>query len=72
MKFYKISEKDLLELLVYAYQYQALECGGVDNWDWFGESMKDFIENCSFDDGVEYKDIESIAEAGLKYYEEII
>lgn len=72
MKFYKISEKDLLELLTYAYQYQALECGGVDNWDWFGESMKDFIENCSFDDGVEYTDIDEIAKNSLKYYEEVV
>ena len=69
MKFYKISEKDLLRLLKDAYRFQALECGGVDNWEWYSASFGDFIEMCNKDDNTEYEDIEEIAEASLKYYE---
>lgn len=38
-----IHEKDLLELLESYHRLAALECGGVDNWDWFGYSIKDYV-----------------------------
>ena len=72
MKFYKISEKDLLRLLKDAYRFQALECGGVDNWEWYSGAFYDFIEECSKDEEKEYTDIDEIAEDSLKYYEEVV
>ena len=72
MKFYKISETDLRRLLTDAYRFQALECGGVDNWEWYSEAFHDFVEECSKDEEKEYEDIDEIAEDSLKYYEEII
>ena len=39
----KISKQELRELLEAYHRLQALECGGVDNWEWYGESINDFI-----------------------------
>ena len=55
-----------------AYTYNALEAGGVDNWDWYGESIHDFIDACSDIDGVQYEDMEEIVEASLCTYEQCI
>lgn len=30
-----------VDLFLSAQRYRALEAGGVDNWDWYSESMKD-------------------------------
>ena len=38
----KISAKRLKELERSAAKLNALECGGVDNWEWYGESLKEW------------------------------
>ena len=38
----KISEKRLKELERSAAKLQALENGGVDNWEWYSESLKEW------------------------------
>ena len=38
-KFYVLSETQLKLLLRYKAELNALEYGGVDNWDWYGESI---------------------------------
>jgi len=43
-KYYKISESDLRELLHDSLKLSALESGGVDNWEWYGDSIFDFIQ----------------------------
>lgn len=40
----KISEKRLKELERAAAKLQALENGGVDNWEWYSESLKDWYK----------------------------
>lgn len=40
---YLISREELLELLEIYYRYTALECGGVDNWEWYDESNSEFL-----------------------------
>lgn len=46
MKYYKISEEELLELLVDSLRLLVLDADGVDNWEWYMEGKKDFmIEN---------------------------
>lgn len=42
---YVISRGELLELLEAQYRLAALERGGVDNWQWYGESNSDFLED---------------------------
>lgn len=37
-----ISTKELAELLTAANILAALTAGGVDNWEWYGESLKDY------------------------------
>lgn len=34
-----IDENRLRELLIAEYKLNALETGGVDNWDWYGEAL---------------------------------
>lgn len=42
---YIISRGELLELLEAQYRLAALEHGGVDNWQWYGESNCDFLKD---------------------------
>ena len=65
LRYYRISEPDLRELLMAAYTYNALEAGGVDNWHWFSESIHDFIDACSDIDEVHYEDMEEIVESSI-------
>ena len=44
MKMYKIAEDELRHIFHDALAYEALDCGGVDNWSYYGESFKDFID----------------------------
>jgi len=34
-----ISKEDYVDLLVASEKLSRLECGGVDNWEWYGESL---------------------------------
>jgi hypothetical protein len=38
----------------------ALECGGVDNWDWYGESLSE-----KDDDGQDWWDIQDVDDIEL-------
>lgn len=44
MKYYKISEKELIQLLNDSAWLKALDCAGVDNWDGCGYASEDFEE----------------------------
>ena len=71
MKYYKIDEATLRDLLIAANHYWALEGGGVDNWMWESESRHDYIDAYNNANGTNYEDIEEIAEAELGDYEVI-
>lgn len=62
-KYYKISESELCELIHDSMKLCALENGGVDNWEWYGASIRDFEEN----NGELYE----LAKIELKTYQEI-
>ena len=34
-----ISEKEYVKLLCAQEELRRLECGGVDNWEWYGDSL---------------------------------
>lgn len=40
-----ITKEELIELLESYYKLEALEYGGVDNWEWHGESSSNFLNN---------------------------
>ena len=44
MKYYPISEEELRDLLYCRHILTALECGGVDNWLWYGDSISNYKE----------------------------
>jgi hypothetical protein len=77
-----ISESELKDLLTGYYTLMALEYGGVDNWEGYGWSIGDFIENwlyerknefnCDTSDMVDDFSIEDIAEYELVEYDEVI
>lgn len=73
-KFYKVEEKDLLDMLEAYERLIALEAGGVDDWDWYGASLTDRLrflreEYEAFDEKDFY--FEDVAKIQLKNYEEI-
>ena len=72
MKKYRcVPEKELIVLLESYNRLQALENGGVDNWNWYGDSLRDYLENWIAESGVDPSgdwDFESIAEDDLNNY----
>ena len=44
MKYYKISEKELKDLLASHLELNQLQWSGVDNWSWYGEGYGDFMK----------------------------
>lgn len=42
MKMITIPEEEYLELKDSHEQLMALECGGVDNWEWYDESLSEY------------------------------
>ena len=52
-EYYLIEEHELQDMLYDYHKLAALEYGGVDNWEWYGESRVDYLDFCkveSFDD----------------------
>lgn len=49
VKYCLVPKDELKELLCDSLTLQALECGGIDNWDWYGASIEDFIEAAKVD-----------------------
>lgn len=65
----KIEENALRQLLIAAHNYWALECGGVDNWDFRSEAVHAYVDDCIVTDEQYYDSIEYIAEEDLKNYD---
>lgn len=42
---YELTESELKEYLKGYYISEALEAGGVENWEWFGEAMDGYLES---------------------------
>ena len=40
----KITEEEYKDLLINSLELQYLLIGGVDNWEWYGESLEGFSE----------------------------
>ena len=48
-----ISKQEYKELLVDSLILSGLENGGVDNWEWYSESINDFLDECKITYGIE-------------------
>ena len=65
MKRYILTETQLISLLADYHKLTALENGGVDNWDWYGQSLSDYLD---IDND---EDFEAIAIKELKDYDSV-
>lgn len=61
-----ISKEKLAEYINGYLQLMALEQGGVDNWSWCGESIRDFLDRHGADD------FDDIVEEEIRQYEVVI
>lgn len=61
MKYYIVEENLLKELWINDLKLAALENGGVDNWEWYGESINDFLKE------QKAKNFEELAEAEITF-----
>ena len=72
MRYFKLSEDELRDLLKSAYLAWALEAGGVDNWEWAGDSVQDFIDDYNRTANFYCETIEDMVDNDINSYEEII
>lgn len=63
-KYYLVSEEELIDLLEAYYKLIALESGGVDNWEWYSESLNNWLIN----NGAASEDFYDIAKYELDNY----
>ena len=49
-----IAESELKNLLAAANRYWALSSGGVDNWEFYGEALGAYLEECMKDYNFDY------------------
>lgn len=64
-KFYKISEAELIELLIDSLHLSALKAGGVDNWCGYGDSIRDFLEKAIKEEGLKLEEGEDFSLSDL-------
>lgn len=68
MKYYVIEESRLLRLISSASKFTALECGGVDNWTWYGESLYNYLSDCLGNDEDEDFGFNEVARMKIKQF----
>ena len=68
-RYYRISESELMELLEGNLRLLALENGGVENWDWYGDSLNDFQDRLAKELGREEVDFTFLARKELENYD---
>ena len=65
----KIEQRKLLALLEAYFKLAALESGGVDNWEWYGDSLCQYLRedemNKIQDDDYDFRDM---AENYMKFW----
>lgn len=71
-----VPKDELKDLLYDSLKLQALEVSGVDNWSWYGESVRDFIDaakadyNVPEDDDFDISDMADVDVEGYRTVEE--
>ena len=66
-KKYIVSESELVKLLEAEAVLNALEAGGVDNWDWYGELINESLNGTGYETVGEFVENELLPD-----YEEYI
>lgn len=66
-KYYLVEEKEMINLLDSYLHLLALEQGGVGDWEWYYESLGEFIDHHKLDHGIRYT-IRDMAKEELSNY----
>ena len=66
-KYYLVEEKEMINLLDSYLHLLALEQGGVGDWEWYYESLGEFIDQHKLDHGIRYT-IRDMAKEELSNY----
>lgn len=70
MKYYRVDEATLRELVRSAHFGDALMNGGVDNWIGYDEARSDYLDACSDIDRTEYEDFNALVQHDLALFDE--
>lgn len=57
-----ISRDELKEMHESCMLMDALRGGGVDNWEWYSESISDYLKFINEDNGTDYQDFDEAVE----------
>jgi hypothetical protein len=68
-KKYIVSEERLRDLIEAEEKLCALNAGGVDNWSWYGDSIRDYIEQNRFNEP--FEEIEELVDRELSFYQKL-
>ena len=75
MKYYKIPETELIELLASEHYLCALLGGGVSSWEWHGAAVeaykKDYIKENNLEFNPSDLFFDDLGKDSLKYYDEL-
>lgn len=76
--YYLVSETTFKSILEDALKFRALESGGVDNWNWYYDSLGDFLKERirefepNLDEDNEDFSFVDIVNSELKYFKKIV
>lgn len=61
-----IPKSKYINLLVKSDTLEALECGGVDNWEWYGESVGEYIKEFNKENDTKLEDFDDLYDYYMK------
>lgn len=64
----KIEQRKLLNLLEAYFKLAALESGGVDNWEWYGDSLCQYLQEDEMSKTQDDYDFKDMAENYMKFW----
>ena len=64
----KVPENVLREMMIGYYNYLAFQQGGVDNWEWAGDSISNFVNDAIVVEEKHFDSIEDIVDHDMKSY----
>ena len=73
--YYLVSETTLKSMLEDTLKFHALESGGVDNWEWYGASLNDFLKEWASENEIKEEEdysFKDIVKSDLKYFKKIM
>lgn len=69
-EFYLVKKTKLISLVAAYYKLTALENSGVDNWEWYWDSLSSWLDCVreDWDSLADYVNFETVAEADLDLF----